>query len=84
MSERSSGNLLSAAAFLNGVLPTFARRRETRTRLAVWLGVEGHLGDVAGFMNRESMFVHFAFAEVNLLAAYPARKGLGNHVTPLT
>jgi hypothetical protein len=35
-------------------------------------------------MNRESMFVYFAFAEVNLLAAYPARKGLGDHMKPLT
>lgn len=30
-------------------------------------------------MYGKSVFVHFAFAEVNSLAAYPARKGLGGH-----
>jgi len=52
--------------------------------LVLWLGFQDQLADVAHFMDGESLLVGVAFPQVNFLAAYPARKGLGSHATPLT
>jgi hypothetical protein len=56
-------------------------------RSRVWrVGLEFHnrAADVARFVDGQTLFIALAFAEVNFLATYPARKGFGSHQTPLT